>query len=101
MRAPFWLLLSHAVCLGIVVLTSIVIFLALRRGTQAISQRLKDEDNGASNSDESIETESRWARADLAEKDQPGVIIEMAACPACGGENTVGAVACAYCGRKL
>lgn len=83
------------------VLTSFVIFLALRRGTQAISQRLQDAANSSADSSENIEVDSRWAHADLAEIGQPNAVIKMAACPACGGENPVGAIACAYCGRKF
>ncbi len=101
MRAPIWLLASPFVCLGVVALTSLVIFLAVWRGKQAILQRMADEANTAAGVKESTETDSRWARADLAENNQPDSIIEMAACPACGGENPAGAGACAYCGRFL
>ena len=101
MRASIWLLLTPAVCLGVVALTSFVIFMALRRGKQAISQHLQAEADTATDSYENTEVDSRWAHADLTEKDQPNVVIEIAACPACGGENPLGAVACGYCGRKL
>ena len=101
MKAPIWLLFSPFVCLGVVALTSLVIFLALWRSKQAILQRMADEANTDAGAEENIDTGSRWARADLAEKDQPNIIIEMAACPACGGENPASALACAYCGRKL
>ena len=101
MRAPILLLLTPAVCLGVVVLTSFVIFFALWRGKQAILQRMADEANADAGAEENTDTGSRWARADLAGKDQPNNIIEMAACPACGGESPASALACAYCGRKL
>ena len=97
MRLPVWLLISPIICLGVVVLTSFVIFLAVRRGTQAVRQCVQDE----ADTDASSQADSRWSRTDLAERNQPEDVIEKAACPACGGENLLGAAACTYCGRKL
>lgn len=101
MRAPVWLLASPFVCLGVVALTSLVIFLAVWRGKQAILQRMADAANAAAGVKESEGADLRWARADLAGNNRPETISEMSPCPACGGENIVGAGACAYCGRFL
>jgi len=101
MRFSNWLPVLPTLCLGVVILTSFVIFYAFRRGRQAISQLQQDETNTSADLVKDTNLDSRWAHADLAENNQSDSIIEMAACPACGGENPAGAAACAYCGRKL
>ena len=100
MRFTNWLLVLPTLCLGAVILTSFVIFYAFRRGRQAIDQ-LQDESDGSPDPDAALAADTRWARGELADNDQPETIIEMSACPACGGENMVGSNTCAYCGRKL
>jgi hypothetical protein len=105
MRFTNWLLVLPTLCLGVVILTSFVIFFAFRRGRQVISQVMEENADDTPNPDAEMDAamaaDTRWARGELAVNDQPETIIEMAACPACGGENIVGAGACAYCGRKL
>ena len=100
MRFTNWLLVLPTLCLGAVIITSFVIFYAFRRGKQVIDQ-LQDESDGMPDPEAVLAADTRWARGNLADNDQPEKVIEMAACPACGGENIVGAGACAYCGRKL
>ena len=100
MRFTNWLLVLPTLCLGAVILTSFVIFYAFRRGRQAVDQ-LQDESDGLPDPEAVMAADTRWARGDLAENKEPENLIEMSACPACGGENIVGAGACAYCGRKL
>jgi hypothetical protein len=101
MQAPLLLLLSPFVCLGIVALTSLIIFLVMWRGKQAVLQNLADTANAAANVEESPAADSRWAHTSPADNSQTDGTIETSACPACGGENYVSAGACAYCGRKL
>ena len=101
MRFSNWLLVLPTLCLGVVILTSFVIFYAFRRGRQAIEQLQEDNGDGLPDPDAVLAADTRWARGGLADNDQPGTTIEMSACPACGGENVVGTGACAYCGRKL
>jgi hypothetical protein len=101
MRAPILLLLSPFVCLGVVALTSLIIFLAMWRGKQAVLQRLADAANAAANGKESPAADSRWTHTSLSDIRQTDSTIETSPCPACGGENFVSAGACAYCGRKL
>ena len=101
MRFTNWLLVLPTLCLGVVILTSFVIFYAFRRGKQVIDQMQEENADGSPDPDATLNADTRWARSDLAGADLPQTIIEMAACPACGGENLVGAAACAYCGRKL
>ena len=101
MRFSNWLLVLPTLCLGAVILTSFVIFYAFRRGRQVIDQVTKDNADGMPDPDAILAADTRWARGELADNDQPETIIEMSACPACGGENVAGANACAYCGRKL
>ena len=100
MKALSWLLLSPVLCLGVTVLTVLIFFLVLRRGTQSLNQRVREAAEAAQTA-ETSGTGTRWARAGLAEKTEPDSVIEMAACPACGGENLAGSDTCAFCGRKL
>jgi hypothetical protein len=101
MRFTNWLLVLPTLCLGVVVLTSFVIFYAFRRGRQAISQLQQDETDTSTDLGDNTTADTHLSRGDLSESSQPKINIEMAACPACGGENPAGAGACAYCGRKL
>ena len=101
MRFSNWLLVLPTLCLGAVIITSFVIFYAFRRGRQAIDQLQDENADGLLDPEAITDADTRWARGDLADNNPPETIIEMSACPACGGENIVGAGACAYCGRKL
>ena len=101
MRFTNWLLVLPTLCLGAVILTSFVIFYAFRRGKQVIDQLQEENADGSPDPEATMNADTRWARSDLAENNPPETMIEMSACPACGGENIVGAGACAYCGRKL
>ena len=101
MRLSNWLLVLPTLCLGAVILTSFVIFYAFRRGKQVIDQVREDNANGLPDPEAILAADTRWARGELADNDQPEKVIEISACPACGGENIAGARACAYCGRKL
>ena len=101
MRFTNWLLVLPTLCLGAVILTSFVIFYAFRRGSRVIDQLREDSTDGSPDPDAVMAADTRWARGELMDNDQPDTLIEMSACPACGGENIVGAGVCAYCGRKL
>ena len=101
MKFTNWLLVLPTLCLGVVILTSFVIFYAFRRGKQVIDQVREDNANGLPDPEAIMAADTRWARGELAETNEPETIIEMSACPACGGENIAGSSACAYCGRKL
>lgn len=103
MSVPLWILLGSALCLGVLILTAILIILALRRGSQTISRNLKDnvsEEQGTP--DKPASDDNRWARGDMKANLEPAAKAEiMVPCPACGGENHMGASACSFCGRKL
>lgn len=102
MTAPGWLLLAAAFCLGVLILTAIIVLLALRRGTQTLSRQLKENDQPLPQLDEPASANTRWARADLKANPQPPRSeIQLIPCPACGGENPAGSNACSFCGRKL
>ena len=102
MTAPGWLLLAAAFCLGVLILTAIIVLLALRRGTQTISRQLKENDQPISQPHEFSNTNTRWARADLKAEPEPSQAeIQLSPCPACGGENPAGSNLCSFCGRKL
>ncbi len=102
MRAVSGLIIGVALCLGLVILTVVLILLVLRRGSRVISQTLKENDEQAANPSEPVSANTRWARGDMkAAPKPPKVEIVMEPCPACGGENPKGASVCAFCGRKL
>lgn len=104
MSLPYWLLIGAAACLSVMLLTAGIAFLVLKRGSQAIGQRLQDVAEAAANSvnnTDSADGSSRWSRTDATQIDQPAITIEMADCPACGGQNPSGSAACSFCGRKL
>lgn len=101
MKLTNWLLVLPTLCLGAVIITSFVIFYAFRRGRQVIDQLQEDNGDDLTDPEAVMAADTRWARGDLAEKNEPETLIEMSACPACGGENIAGSGACAYCGRKL
>jgi hypothetical protein len=105
MRTIPALILGAALCLGLIILTIVLIFFALRRGTRVISQGLKervDKEEPKTDISEPVSANTRWARGDLkAVTEPPKVEIILEPCPACGGENPKGASVCAFCGRKL
>ena len=42
MSFPVWLLAGAVLCLGVIILTVVLIFIALKRGSRVISQGLKE-----------------------------------------------------------
>jgi len=99
MRTIVGFTLLPLICLGVSILTGIVILFALRRGTQSIKTYMEEQE---SDDEKSGSIDTRWARADLKCDQQPSTINEpTAACPACGAENPFGSLTCQYCRRKL
>ena len=99
MEALFGIAILPLICLGVMILTAVVVIFALRRGTQAISQQVQENtavpENGST-------ANTRWARGDLKSAPQPEKTEEpMKTRPACGGENAAGNNSCTYCGRAL
>ena len=87
------------ICLGVSILTGIVILIALRRGTQSIKTYMEEQESDAKKSGS---TDTRWARADMKSDQQLSAVNEpTAVCPACGAENQIGSSTCPYCGRNL
>lgn len=103
MKAPGWLFMAPAFCLGVLILTAILVIFALRRGSQTIRKKLQEpEVESALRPEETISANTRWARGDLkAAPEPPQAEIPLSACPACGGENPAGSRVCAFCGRNL
>lgn len=102
MSISVWLLAGAALCLGVIILTSVLLFIALKRGSRVIRQGLKDRADEDVQSVDRVNADNPLARGNL--KSAPPsleVAVAMDACPACGGENPRGAGICAYCGRKL
>lgn len=102
MGSFMWLVVGAALCLGIIVLTIVLLIFALRRGSRAVRQGLQEQETQGTSPDASIGASTRWARGDLkAAPEPPKMEVVMAPCPACGGENHRGAAVCGFCGRKL
>lgn len=87
------------ICLGVMILTAVVVIFALRRGTQSVSQQVRENMTGSENGSP---TNNRWARGDLKGEPHINKIEEpMKTCPTCGGENAASSISCAYCGTVL
>jgi uncharacterized membrane protein len=87
------------ICLGVMILTAVVVIFALKRGTQSVSQQVQENMTVSGNSSP---TNTRWARGDL--KGEPHLEKSkepMKTCPACGGDNAASSRSCAYCGTVL
>jgi len=99
MRTLVGLSLIPLICLGVMFLTAVVIFVALRRGTRNIADQLEKAEGIQQNKKPA---DTRWARSDLR---SPPTIIDVEEktilCPACGGENSAANNSCVFCGRKL
>jgi len=99
MEALFGIAILPLICLGVMLLTAIVVIFALRRGTQAISQQVQKKSVFP---EDSSPTNTRWARGDLKNAPKREKSGEpMKTCSACGGENAAGSNTCAYCGAVL
>ena len=87
------------ICLGVMILTAVVVFFALRRRTQSVNQQVQENPTVSENS---FHTNTRWAHGDL--KGEPHLEKSKEptkTCPACGGENAASSSSCAYCGTTL
>jgi len=99
MEALFGIAILPLICLGVMILTAVVVIFTLQRGTRAISKQLKEQENTLA---EPGSGNTRWARGDLKGSPQPEKTEQlMKTCPACGGENAAGSISCAYCRRAL
>ena len=99
MEALFGFAILPLICLGVMILTAVVVIFALKRRTQAVSQQVQEKTTVSENDSP---TNTRWARGDL--KGEPPLDKNeepMKTCPACGGENAVSSNSCAYCGTVL
>lgn len=102
MSFPVWLLAGAVLCLGVIILTIVLVFIALKRSSRVISQGLKERANKDAQSIDPVNADDRFARGDLKSASTPGEVeVAVAVCPACGGENPGSSGICAYCGRKL
>lgn len=99
MRNLFALAIIPLACMGVTILTALVIIFALRRGTKSINKQAQDV---ITQKEQPINGNTRWTRGDLqGEPRHTPAPTAMATCPACGGENTSGSASCAFCGRQL
>jgi len=87
------------ICLGVFLVSGIVILFSLRRGTRSIQDYLEKQETTPHQTENH---DTRWAKAELkssAEPSSPSVI--PAKCPACGGENPADEKTCQFCGGDL
>jgi len=99
MEVLFGIAILPLICLGVMILTAVVVLFTLQRGTRAISKQLKEQKNTLA---EPGSGNTRWARGDLTSALKPKKTEQlMNTCSACGGENAAGSSSCAYCGRAL
>ena len=88
--------------LGFAIILVVIIYLLVRnlRSGSKLFSSISAEVKKANESSTSID--SRWSDSDLSAS-QPTVSTQPKGepCPACGGENPIGAGKCAYCGAKL
>lgn len=102
MRNAIWLLLGPAICLGVLVLTTLIVVFAMRRNTRTVQDALERQEKSGEEPIRARSADTRWARGDLKSPEQPTRREpRMVSCPECGGENPPGASTCAYCGREL
>ncbi len=87
------------ICMGVTILTALVIIIALRRGTKGINEQAEKI---ISEKNQTPAGNTRWARGDLQGEARAPIVPQAAKhCPACGAENTANSAACAFCGRKF
>ena len=94
--------MGFLICVGVPILLGLVLIFALSRGMRTVREGLKKQVAEPREESTSGEVNTRWAHGDTA----PAPDVQRApkavvVCPSCGGENPNGAIACAYCGRKL
>ena len=99
MEALFGIAILPLICLGVMILTAVVVIFTLQRGTKAISKQLKEQENTLA---ELGSGNTREARRDLKDSPQPEKTEQpMKTCPACGGDNVTSRSSCEYCRRAL
>ena len=99
MEVLFGIAILPLICLGVMILTAVVVILAIRRGTQVINQQVQENTSVPENGSTA---NTRWARGDLMSAPKPEKTEEpMNTCSAGGGENAASSSSCEYCGRAL
>ncbi len=102
MRIVSGLLLLPLACLGVFLVTGLVILLTLKRGTRTIQEsmgkiaELEKKDAPGKRSEHTGERCSRIESNSAAE----AAGAAKTTCPSCAAEYTDGDAACPYCGRK-
>lgn len=99
MKTLFGLAVIPLFCMGIMMLTALVIIIALRRGTKTINEQA---DQVIAEKQKTPTINTRWARSDLQGESKGSTAVSpLVSCPACGGKSPAGNSTCAFCGRKL
>jgi len=103
LRTVFALAALPLFCLlGFAIILVVIVYLVIRN-LRSSSTSISSSNPEAKKTDtDNSSNESRWARADLSSS-QPQISTKPKGkpCPACGGENPIGAGICEFCGSKL
>jgi ribosomal protein L40E len=88
--------------LGFAIILVVIVYLVVRN-IRSSATSISSSSPDAKNTDaDNSGNDSRWARADLSPSHtQVSTKLKGKPCPACGGENPIGAGQCEFCGSKL
>ena len=103
MKTIFTLVALPLFCLlGFAIILVVIVYLVVRNlRSSSTSIASSNPETNKTDADKSS-NESRWARADLSSpQTQISTKPKGEPCPACGGENPIGAGTCGFCGSKL
>lgn len=106
MRIATGLLIMPLLCLIVIIVTGILIWVVVKRGSHTVQDYLESQEKRAPSphetQDSSASANTRWARGELqsqsSPKPTPGPVT---ICAACGAENPAGESKCQSCGQPL
>ena len=101
MRIATGILLLPLFCLLVIILTGILIWVVVKRGSHTVQDYLESQESTPRETTNS-NANTRWARGDLlSEKSSTPAKGPATICSACGAENPAGESRCQSCGQTL
>ena len=103
MRTIFALAALPLFCLlGFAIILVIIVYLVIRNFRSSSTSNSSSSPDVRNTEEDNSSNDTRWARADLSSaQTQIPTKPKGKPCPACGGENPIGAGKCEFCGSKL
>jgi uncharacterized membrane protein len=106
MRIATGLLIMPLFCLVVIILTSVLIWVVVKRGNRTVQDYLESQDKQADSpreaDDSSASANTRWARGELQSQSTPKAAAgPVTICAACGAENPAGESKCQSCGQPI